>query len=215
MIVLGPNDNRVNDRHSASSPKDRKFGGRRKVTNNTEKAEDYTKPSTERRANMDGEADEKIVNPVGETTKDLDDLNDPNARKREASRRAETSTRGSTTIEYLPGNAVGDPAIPVYGGNVYRRPGDSDDKEYSMTAGLIVNEWTTISGIIPGTTTSGLIAVPVVGGSTVGNQPPPDHREDDATEPDPDKKHGDRNPWRIGEDYDEPVDKNIGEPTPR
>jgi len=50
-------------------------------------------------------------NPVDETTKDVDDLNNEEDRKREASRRAETSTVGAA--------------------NKYRRPGDGDDKTYS------------------------------------------------------------------------------------
>lgn len=106
MFVLSPGDNKVNDRHSASAPTDSRFGGNRKVSKNTQKTEDYTKPSTARRANMDGETEEKIFNPVETTTKDIDDMNDPQARKREESRRAETSTPG--------------------GQNQYRRPGDGD-----------------------------------------------------------------------------------------
>jgi hypothetical protein len=56
---------------------------------------------------LDDEAEENVTNPTGTTTKDIDDLNDPNARKREESRRAETSTPGAQ--------------------NQYRRPGDSKD----------------------------------------------------------------------------------------
>lgn len=107
MFVLSPGDNRVNDRHSSSSPTDGRFGGNRKVSDNTQKAEDYTKPSKTRRANLSGEAEKKVFNPVGETTDDIDDMNDPNARKRETSRRAETSTVGAQ--------------------NKYRRPGASKD----------------------------------------------------------------------------------------
>jgi hypothetical protein len=108
MFVLGPSDNKVNDRHGSSSLKDSRFGGNRQVTDNVQKTEDYTKPSTERRSNMTGEADEKMVNPVEEATIDIDDMNDPQARKRETSRRAETSTVGAQ--------------------NQYRRPGDANDK---------------------------------------------------------------------------------------
>ena len=160
MIVLSPNDNRVNDRHSPSAPRDRRFSGRRQVTENTEKAEDYTKFSTERRANMTGETDEKIFNPVEETLKDLDEMNNDQIRKREVSRRAETSTTGYDQDS-----------------NPYRRPGDADDKEYSDP----------------------------------DNRPLMDSREDEVREPDPEKKHGDRNPWRIGQDYDERGDQNIGQ----
>ena len=158
MFTLSPNDNKVNDRHSPSSPKDRKFGGNRQITANVSKSEDYTKPSMERRANMDGETDEKIFNPVEKTTKDIDDLNDPKARKRETTRRAETSTTGFDQDS-----------------NPYRRPGDADDKEYSSPE----------------------------------NRPLGDARDDDR-EPDPEKKHGDRNVWRIGQDHDDPGRQNRG-----
>lgn len=110
MFVMSPYDNRVAE-DDAGGLKDRNFGGNRKVTDNVQKSEDYTKPSTERRANMTGETDEKIFNPVEETTKDVDDMNDLEARKREESRRAETSTVGAD--------------------NQYRRPFDGDDKTYS------------------------------------------------------------------------------------
>ena len=109
MFVLSPNDNSVNSKHGSSSLKDRKFGGNRKVTDNIQKTEDYTKPSLERRANVDGQVEEQLIEP--ETTIDIDDLNDPVARKRENSRRAETSTVGAE--------------------NQYRRPGDSDDKIFT------------------------------------------------------------------------------------
>lgn len=159
MFTLSPNDNRVSDKHSADALKDGKFGGNRKVTDNVQKAEDYTKPSQEKRANLTGETEEKIFNPVEDTIKDTDDMNDPQARKREASRRAETSTVGAD--------------------NQYRRPGDADDKEYSEA----------------------------------DNRPDMDGREEDHVEPDPNKKHGDRNPWRIGEDYDKRGDQNTGPTT--
>lgn len=104
MFVMSPNDNPVSDRESASSLKDRNFGGNRKVTDNIQKKEDYTKESLERRANLDGTVESKLIDP--EATLDVDDMNDPNARKREESRRAETSMVGAQ--------------------NQYRRPGDSD-----------------------------------------------------------------------------------------
>lgn len=161
---MSPNDNRVSDRHGSSSLKDRKFGGNRKVTDNIQKTEDYTKPSLERRANVDGAVEEQLIAP--EATMDIDDMTDapvdengnPIAgRKREFSRRAETSTVGAN--------------------NRYRRPSDGDDKIYSEA----------------------------------DNRPKSDHREDDHVEPDPEKKHGDRNPWRIGQDHDKPGDQNVGQ----
>jgi hypothetical protein len=104
MFVMSPNDNRVSDRESASSPKVGNFGGNRKVTSNIQKKEDYTKPSLERRANIDGTVESELIEP--EATLDIDDLNDPNSRKRETSRREETTTVGAQ--------------------NQYRRGGDSD-----------------------------------------------------------------------------------------
>jgi hypothetical protein len=172
MFTFSPNDNRVSDKSSSGSLKDRSFGGNRKVTENVQKAEDYTKPSLERRANMAEDVEEKIFNPVEETTKDVDDMvdnpgvdpNDPTklvtGKKREVSRRAETSTVGAA--------------------NEYRRPGDGDDKIYSDP----------------------------------DNRPEGEHREDDVVAvPDPNKKHGSRNPFRIGEDYDKRGDQNTGHTT--
>jgi hypothetical protein len=156
MFVLSPNDNKVND--DAGALKDRNFSGNRKVTDDVQKSEDYTKPSLERRANIDGDAEEKLISP--DATMDVDDLNDPQARKRETSRRAETSTTGYDQDS-----------------NPYRRPGDSNDKTYS----------------------------------DADNRPKPDTRsDDDQVDPDPNVKHGTRNPWRIGEDYDKPADQNLG-----
>jgi hypothetical protein len=171
MFVMSPNDNPVSDKTNAGALKDRKFGGNRKVTDNVQKDEDYTKPSMERRANMAEDVEEKIFNPVEETTKDIDDMvdapgvdpNDPTklvtGKKREFSRRAETSTVGAD--------------------NQYRRPGDADDKIYSDP----------------------------------DNRPKQDSRDDDMVEPDPEKKHGTRNPWRIGEDHDKRGDQNTGPTT--
>lgn len=159
MFVMSPNDNQVSDRHGAGSLKDRDFGGNRKIKpKSVQKSEDYKKPSQERRANLDGEVEEKLIAP--EATIDIDDLNDPNARKREASRRAETSTTGHDQVS-----------------NPFRRPGDADDKTYSDK----------------------------------DNRPEGEQREDDVVrEPNPNKKHGPRNPWRIGEDYDRRGDQNLG-----
>jgi len=87
MFTFSPNDNPVSDRSSSSSLKDRNFGANRKVTDNVQKTEDYTKPSMERRANMAEDVEEKIFNPV------------------EASRRAETSTVGADNQYRRPGDA--------------------------------------------------------------------------------------------------------------
>ena len=107
MFVMSPNDNPVSDRDSSSSLKDRNFGGNRKITKNIQKTEDRTRPSLESRANLTGPAEEQLIHP--DSTMDIDDMNDPLARKREESRRAETSTVGAQ--------------------NQYRRPGDSQKIE--------------------------------------------------------------------------------------
>jgi hypothetical protein len=150
---MSPNDNRVSDKESSDALKDRNFGGNRKITDNIQKDEDYTKPTNERRSGVSGDAEEEFIQPSA--TDDIDDLNDPNARKREASRRAETSTVGAQ--------------------NKYRRGGDSD----------IID-------------------------SDPDNRPESEHREDDVVkEPDPQKKHGTRNPWHFGESYKRRGDQNV------
>jgi len=153
MFVMSPNDNRVSDKESADSLKDRNFGGNRKVTDDIQKDEDYTKPTKERRSGVKGGAEEEFIQPSA--TDDIDDLNDPYARKRENSRRAETSHVGAQ--------------------NQYRRPGDGQKIE-----------------------------------SDADNRPESEHREDDVVkEPDPQKKHGTRNPWHFGESYKRRGDQNV------
>lgn len=161
MFVMSPNDNPVSDKTGAGALKDRKFGGNRKVTDDVQKDEDYTKPSMERRTNLKGEntPESELIAPS--TTKDIDDMNDPEARKREVSRRAETSDFDSSTRKYR--EEVDD----------YTGPIQSDPD----------------------------------------NRPKQDNREDDMVEPDPEKKHGTRNPWRIGEDHDKRGDQNTGPTT--
>jgi hypothetical protein len=106
MFTMSPNDNRLSN---PAGEKVGDFGGNRKVTSNIQKAEDYKKPSLQRRANLDGTVEEVLIEP--DATIDVDDLNDPQNKKRETSRRAETSHVGAD--------------------NQYRRPGDGDDKIYS------------------------------------------------------------------------------------
>lgn len=99
MFILGPNDSPINE--SKSSLTHSNFGGRRTVTSGTGKPEDYTRRNLERTVNMAGEIDEKVINPVFDTVKDIDDLADLTARKREFSRRAETSTLGDHNKEHF------------------------------------------------------------------------------------------------------------------
>jgi hypothetical protein len=80
FTVLGPNDNPLND--SKSSTVDGNFGGNREHSK-TADAKDYTKRT--------GAAPDLKENPVDETSKDIDEMTDPKSRKREFSRREETS----------------------------------------------------------------------------------------------------------------------------
>lgn len=80
FTILGPNDNPVQD--SKSDTVDGNFGGNREYSQ-TSDAKDYTKRT--------GTAPNKKENPVDDATKDIDDMADPQARKREFSRREETS----------------------------------------------------------------------------------------------------------------------------
>lgn len=81
-MILSPNDNPV--RESKSDATDAGFGGNREVTTGAQrKAQDYKKPN---QTSVDVKK-----NPVDETTRDVDDMADSKARKREFSRRAETN----------------------------------------------------------------------------------------------------------------------------
>jgi hypothetical protein len=149
---MSPNDNRLSGNQAG---KVGDFGANRAAKpTSVQKAEDYTKANQERRANLDGEVESELI--VPETTMDIDDMNDPNVRKREESRRAETSTVGAQ--------------------NQYRRPGDSDKIQ-----------------------------------SDSDKRTAPDTRSDSVVAvPDPEAKHGSRNPYSIGEDHDKRGDQNTG-----
>lgn len=89
-MILTPNDNTLAD--NASDMTDSNFGGNRKVTTGTQrKAQDYKKPTG-------GNVNAK-KNPVDKVTKDIDDMTDAQARKREFSRRAETWDRADHNKE--------------------------------------------------------------------------------------------------------------------
>jgi len=95
--VLSPDDNKVKD--STSDMVDTDFGGNREHSN-TASSEDYTARS---------KTTNNEQNPVDETIRDIDDLTDPKQRKREFSRREETSNtqssnEGSFRIESDPDN---------------------------------------------------------------------------------------------------------------
>jgi len=86
MFVLTPGDSRVQD--SKSDPANGNFGGNRKVTANIQRASDYTLPTT-------GNS-EAPMNPVEETVRDVDDLNDAMAKKNETKRQEDLKTAGDT-----------------------------------------------------------------------------------------------------------------------
>ena len=82
MNYLSPNDSPLDS--NASDMKDQNFGGNRKFTEGKQqKTQDYKKP-------VGGSANIE-ENPVDDVTRDIDDMTDPKARKREFSRRAETN----------------------------------------------------------------------------------------------------------------------------
>lgn len=80
--ILGPSDGQLQD--DKSQPTHTNFGGNREYTPSVPKKEgDYLSPT--------GGHVNSEKNPVDETTKDIDDMNDPVARKRETTRRRNTS----------------------------------------------------------------------------------------------------------------------------
>lgn len=92
MNSLSPNDNQVKDNKSDATHTN--FGGRREVTKKKQtKDQDYTKPT---QYSVDVKE-----NPLTETAKDIDDMTDEKARKREFSRRAETSDHADTNKEHF------------------------------------------------------------------------------------------------------------------
>lgn len=91
FTILGPSDGKLSN--DKSSITDAKFGGRREVSTSEADSKDYTKRT--------GNASNIKNNPVDETDRDVDDMSDVNdnfddpttqrAKKREFSRRDETS----------------------------------------------------------------------------------------------------------------------------
>lgn len=81
FTILGPNDSPLAE--SKSDITDSRFGGNRAVTADISKAFDYT--------SRQGNAPSIKINPVDETSKDIDEMTEPQSRKREFSRRDETS----------------------------------------------------------------------------------------------------------------------------
>jgi hypothetical protein len=81
FTILGPNESPLAD--SKSDAVDGNFGGNREVTANISKASDYK--------SRQGGAPNKKENPVDETSRDIDEMTEAESRKREFSRREETS----------------------------------------------------------------------------------------------------------------------------
>jgi hypothetical protein len=93
MISLSPNDNPVNNNKSSTIDGD--YGGNREFTTGEQrKGQDYKKPT---QASVDVEG-----NPIDKTTKDIDDMADPKARKREFTRRAETMDHSDHNKDRFP-----------------------------------------------------------------------------------------------------------------
>jgi hypothetical protein len=85
MFILGPNDSKVSNSTTDSTHSN--FGGQRAVTAGVSKAEDYTQRTTT--------AAEVQENPVDDTTKDVDDMNDPQSRKSDTLRQTELMGAGT------------------------------------------------------------------------------------------------------------------------
>lgn len=81
-FVLGPSDSPVSS--SKSSMVDGNFGGNRSISANTSKSQDYKSPG--------GGAPNRVENPE-DVAKDIDEMTEAESRKREFSRREETSNR--------------------------------------------------------------------------------------------------------------------------
>jgi hypothetical protein len=81
FTILGPSENQLAE--NKSDMVDGNFGGNREVTDDLATSQDYKRPR--------GGAPNRKENPVDDTTKDIDDMTDLKARKREFSRREETS----------------------------------------------------------------------------------------------------------------------------
>ncbi len=91
-MILNPNDSPLNSGQSDAT--DSNFGGNREVTTGAQtKEQDYKKPT--------GGSVNIEKNPVKETTKDIDDMTDPKARKREFTRRAETQDPSDHNKEHF------------------------------------------------------------------------------------------------------------------
>jgi hypothetical protein len=91
MFILGPSDSPVKD--SKSDMTHSNFGGQRKVTDGVEKAEDYTQRTTTNAGIQE--------NPVDDTTKDVDDLNDPQSRKNDTTRQVKSFEVADSNTEHF------------------------------------------------------------------------------------------------------------------
>jgi len=91
-MILSPNDSPLDS--NASDIKNQNFGGNRTFTTGVQqKAHDYTKAI--------GGSSNVEENPVEEVTRDIDDMTDPKARKREFTRRAETQDHSDHNKEHF------------------------------------------------------------------------------------------------------------------
>ena len=92
-MILSPNDSPLAG--NASDMKDQSFGGNREVTTGQQqKTQDYKRP-------VCGDVNVE-ENPIDDVIRDIDDMTDPFARKREFTRRAETSDRKDHNKDRFP-----------------------------------------------------------------------------------------------------------------
>lgn len=87
MFILTPGDSKIQNTDAGS--KVGNFGGARQVTDGIQRDSDYTKRSLDAR--------DIFQNPVEDTIKDVDDLNDSFARKSDTKRQEDLMTAGDET----------------------------------------------------------------------------------------------------------------------
>jgi hypothetical protein len=91
MFILGPSESQVSNPTNDLTATN--FGGPRKVTAGIQDAADYTKRTNDLR--------DVKENPVDATTRDVDDMNDPQARKNDTTRQVKSFETGDLNTEYF------------------------------------------------------------------------------------------------------------------
>ena len=91
MFILGPSESQVSNPTNDLTATN--FGGPRKVTAGIQNAADYTKRTNDLR--------DVKENPVDDTTRDVDDLNDPQARKSDTLRQVKSFEVADSNTEHF------------------------------------------------------------------------------------------------------------------